>query len=144
MTQGAPPGILGLANPSGWMNSKLFVDVMKHFIKFSNSSIENLSILIYDNHESHVTYQVVQLAKDNGVIILTLPPHCSNKLQPLDVSIFSPFKAYYNAGIDSWLLNHPGKPISIYQIAQCVGEAHMKALTPTNILSGFNKTEFFP
>lgn len=144
MTQGAPPGTLGLANPSGWMNGELFIDVIKHFIKFSNSSIKNPAILIYDNHESHITYDVVEMAKAHGVIIVTLPPHCSNKLQPLDVAVFGPFKAYYNAAIENWLVNNPGKPLTIYKIAQCVGEAHIKAVSAKNIMSGFKKTGIFP
>lgn len=35
MLHGAPPGTLGLATASGWMNAQLFVDVMKHFIQVS-------------------------------------------------------------------------------------------------------------
>ncbi|XP_074033052.1 uncharacterized protein isoform X2 [Leptinotarsa decemlineata] len=54
MLHGAPPGMLGLASKSGWMNNELFVDVLKHFIKHSNSSKENPSMLLYDNHESHI------------------------------------------------------------------------------------------
>jgi hypothetical protein len=32
MLNGAPPGTLGLASPSGWMNGELFPSVMRHFI----------------------------------------------------------------------------------------------------------------
>ena len=53
MVFGAPTGTLGLANPSGWMTSDLFLDVIKHFIKFSNASQDNSALLILDNHESH-------------------------------------------------------------------------------------------
>ena len=33
MIRDGPPGTLGLAAPSGWMNADLFIDVMKHFIQ---------------------------------------------------------------------------------------------------------------
>lgn len=39
MLIGAPSGSLGLATPSGWMNSSLFIEVLDHFIKFTNCSI---------------------------------------------------------------------------------------------------------
>lgn len=38
MTNGAPPGTLGLATQSGWSNAELFLQVMKHFVKHTNSS----------------------------------------------------------------------------------------------------------
>ena len=41
------------------------------------------------------------------------------------------------------MLRNPGKPLSIYEVAACVGKAHAKALTPTNIMSAFSKTGIF-
>lgn len=78
MINNAPPGTLGLATKTGWMNSELFVEVMKHFIRCSNSSKEKPTLLILDNHESHLSIEAVDLAKENGVIMLTIPPHTSN------------------------------------------------------------------
>jgi hypothetical protein len=128
---------LGLANPTGWMNSEFFVEVIKHFIKCTKSSKDNPTLLIYDNHESHLCIEVLDIAKDNGVIILTIPPHCSSRLQPLDVAVYGPFKFYYNKSIANWM-------ITIYNIAHCMKEAHTKALTPINIHSGFRKTGIYP
>lgn len=144
MLNGAPPGTLGLATPSGWMNGELFTSVMKHFIQYSGSSKENPTMLIFDNHESHLTIETINLAKENGVTIVTLPPHCSHKLQRLDVSVFASFKANYNTAVDSWLLHHPGTPLSIYDVAACVGTAYERCMTPANIRSGFRKTGIFP
>ncbi|KAB0790812.1 hypothetical protein PPYR_15187 [Photinus pyralis] len=140
MLVGAPPGTLGLATPSGWMNSEIFIQVLDHFIKYSHSSKDNPSLLIYDNHESHISVQIVNKAREAGVKILTLPPHCSNRMQPLDVAVYGPFKAYFNAACDKWMLKSPGTPL----IAECVAEAHCKAFTPANIISGFFKTGIMP
>lgn len=144
MLKGAPPGTLGLASPSGWMNGELFPSVMKHFRQHSGSSKENPTILILDNHESHLTIQALNLAKANGVVMVTLPPHCSHKLQPLDTSVFASFKAHYNSAVDSWLLHHPGTPLSIYDVASCVGVAFERSMTPSNIKAGFRKTGIYP
>lgn len=144
MLRGSPSGTLGLAAPSGWMNADLFLQVMKHFIKYSNSSKENPSLLIYDNHESHLSISVLNLAKDNGVTILTFPPHSTNKMQPLDVGVFKAFSTCYNASVDTWLMQHPGKPFTIYEVAECVGFAHEKALTPSNIINAFKKCGIYP
>lgn len=144
MVKGAPLGTLGLATQSGWMNADLFLDTMKHFVKHSCSSLETPTLLIYDNHESHLSLAVLDYAKANGVTILTLPPHSTNKMQSLDVGLFGPFKAAYNASIDAWMLCNPGKNYTIYDVAQCVGQAFEKSLTPANIISAFKKTGIFP
>lgn len=133
----APPGTLGLAQPSGWMTIDLFIELMNHFIHHTSSSVGNPTLLIMDNHESHLSAYVLDLAKKNGVIILTLPPHTSPKLQPLDLSVFFPLKSQYNAAVESWMLRNPGRPISIYEIAECVGVAFEKSMTPKNITAGF-------
>lgn len=91
MIRGAPACTLGLATPTGWMNKELFIDVMKHFIKYSYSSKGNPSLLIFDNQESHLSVAVLNLAKENGVTILTVPPHSCNKRQPIDVAVYKPF-----------------------------------------------------
>lgn len=70
----------------GCMTSELFIDVLQHFIKYSNTTLNKSSILICDNHESHVS---LEIAKAAGVIILTLPPHTSNKLQPMTKQCFA-------------------------------------------------------
>ena len=144
MINDAPANTLGLAKQSGWMTAELFVEVIHHFIKYTCSSKSNPTLLLYDNHESHLSIQCLDLTKDNGVTILTLPPHCSEKIQPLDVAVFSSFKTYYNAAVKSWLDSHLGTPFTIYQIAYCVKTAWGRSMTPQNIIAGFRKTGIFP
>lgn len=144
MCKGTPAGTLGLAAPTGWMNAELFVQVMQHFINHSNSSITNPSILVMDNHESHLSIEALNMAKAAGVHILTLHPHTSGKLQPLDVGVFAPFKGYYNAAMESWMLRNPGKPVTIYDIGEIVGVAFHKVMTPSNITNAFKKCGIFP
>lgn len=144
MLHGAPPGTLGLAAASGWMNADIFVDVMRHFIKHVSASKDNPALLLMDNHESHLSIEALELAKSSGVTILTLHPHTTAKLQPLDVGLNGPFKSYYNAAVDSWMLRNPGRPLTIYNVAECVGSAYLKAMTPVNIISAFKKCGIFP
>lgn len=108
------------------MNSELFPEVMRHFIKHSCSSKENPSLLLLDNHESHLSIESLELAKTNGVTMLTLPPHSSHKTQPLDVGLFKPFKSVYNASMDSWMMRHPGQPVTIYDVGALIGEAYQR------------------
>jgi hypothetical protein len=96
MMKGGPNGYLGMAHVSGWSNSSIFVEYLKHFIQHVKPSNNNKVLLIFYNHESHCSADVT-LAKENGIILLTIPTHTSHQLQPLDRSVFGPYKTYYNA-----------------------------------------------
>lgn len=143
MITNAPPRTLGLATPSGWMCGELFRDVMEHFVKQTNSSIENPTLLIFDNHESHFDPIPMQTAKKNGVHIITIPPHCSDKMQPLDICVYRSTKSAYNTAVDDWLTNHPGRTVSIYEVGGIFNTAFERSMTPSNIQSGFQTSGIF-
>ncbi|XP_065671420.1 uncharacterized protein LOC136089375 [Hydra vulgaris] len=138
------PGSVGTANKSGWMVESTFMEWFNHFIKSVRPSKANPVLLILDNHETHMSINFIDLASDNGVIVLTIPPHTSHKLQPLDIAVYGPFKCHYNREIDSWLVSHPGKTVSIYDIAEISGKAWAKVSMPANIISGFSASGISP
>lgn len=144
MLKGAPPGSIGGANPSGWSNEDLFVEYLNHFIKYVKPTINEKVLLIIDNHDTHISIPAITLAKNNGIILLTLPPHTSHKLQPLDRTVFGPYKAFYNQAASEWMLSNPGKPMGIYDVAEIVGKAYGKAFTIENIVKGFTVTGICP
>lgn len=92
--QDAPPGSDGSANPSGWMKEVHFIEYIRHFIKYSKASKENPLVLLLDNHDSHLSPGALNICKEQGITVLSFPPHCSHKLQPLDRSVYGPLKKY--------------------------------------------------
>ena len=144
MLRGAPAGSLGLTNPSGWMKQDIFPQVLKHFIDNMTVSKDQPGVLIMDNHNSHITLEGVELAKNHGLDLLTLPPHCSHKLQPLDVGVFGAFKKFYSSFCNEWHLSHPGETLSLYYVAGLSNKAFVKSYTLENITSSFRRTGIFP
>ena len=144
MMHGSPEGYLGLVDSSGWTTAANFIKVMKHFITNVRPSKDHQVVLIMDNHQSHLSYEALSLAKENFIHIVTLPPHTSNETQPLDRTVFGPMKTHYNQLADSWMMRHVGKLITIYQIAELAGTALTKAATPANVISGFRVSGVWP
>ncbi|KAH9632846.1 hypothetical protein HF086_013633 [Spodoptera exigua] len=140
----APSGTLGVAQQSGWMTTELYLKWMKHFQSFVKSSTEDKVILIVDGHASHKGIETLEYAKQNGIIIVCLPPHCTHRMQPLDVSFFAPLKTYFNQAISKWLKNHPGRVVTQFQIAGLFNEAYGKAATVQNACNGFKSTGIWP
>lgn len=142
--KGGPVGSIGAANKSGWMQSAEFLQFIKHFAKHTNVSKENPKLLLLDNHNSHVNLPVINFCRENGIVLLTFPPHCSHKLQPLDRSVYGPLKTYFNKESMDWMRINPGKRIRIYEIPDLVSLALPKALTVNNITSGFRVSGIWP
>lgn len=139
-----PPGCISAAHPSGWVTSDTFLMFMKHFVSHVRCTKENPCLLLLDNHSSHLAISVLDHCSENGVVLLSFPPHTTHRLQPLDRSVFGPFKKYFFSTCDHWMNSHPGKPISIYDIAGILKKALPDAIVPRNIISGFRTTGIAP
>ena len=101
-------------------------------------------LLIEDGHSSHVSIELIELARENSVHILCLPSHTTHLLQPLDVGVFKSFKSHYNNECRKYLIAHPGRTIATENIAALVGMAWSQSLTPVNIMAGFRKAGAYP
>ena len=97
-----------------------------------------------DNHDSHLSIGILQYAKDNGIVMLSFPPHCSHKPQRLGRTVYGPLKRYYNAACDGRIVSNKGRTMSIYAIPAMVVIALSRTMTPGNILSGFKVSGVFP
>ena len=117
---------------------------MQHFVKYAKPSAIQPLLLILDNCSSHVDLSVIDFAKEHHITLLSFPPHCSHRLQPLDVSVFGPLKTYKNQKMDSWMRENPGRSMSIHVIPSIVSYAYPLAFTPSNIVAGFRKIGIYP
>lgn len=140
---GSPPGSIGAAHQSGWMTKENFLKYLEHFVCHTKCSPESKVLLLLDNHESHLSIQAIEYARDHGIVMLSFPPHCSHKLQPLDRTVYGPFKKFFNSAADSFLIEQK-RPMTIYDIPSLVGKALPRAMTPGNITSGFRVSGVYP
>ena len=88
----APAEALPLISDSGYMNTELFVDWLHHFAKYVNPSQDHLVLLILDNHSSQCSLDTVLFCREHFITLVSLPPHCSHMMQPLDKGFFGPLK----------------------------------------------------
>lgn len=144
--KGLPPESLVECHSSGWMQSNIFAPTwFNHFLKYSKPTKEEPVLLILDGHSTHTkNLELVQMAKENNVHILVIPPHTSHRLQPLDVSFMFPLSSYYGQECKNWMRNNPGKIITIHDSGELFGKAYQRAATTQNALSGFKNTGICP
>ena len=117
---------------------------LKHIVNQISCNNKNCALLILDNRESHMSMASIQLAKQNGLFLLTIPPHTSHRLEPLDRSMFEPLKSQYNQAMDEWMRSNPGKMVTIYNIPALVNKAYLAAFTPSNMQAELKSTDIYP
>ncbi|XP_072398250.1 uncharacterized protein [Diabrotica undecimpunctata] len=89
--------VIAFGNKGGRMTSEIFPGIIKHFVSHVKSTKQNRVLRLVDNHESHISVEVIRLCRENGIVLLSFPPHTTHRLQPLDVGVYSPFKTYLAA-----------------------------------------------
>lgn len=137
---GTPPGTLDLVTDNGWISSEAFLKWMEFFVASVRPTKEHKCLLIMDNHSTHRCMMVLDYASENNVVILTVPPHTTHKLQPLDVAVYGPFSKYFQVEMDKWQKTHPGQHVTFFEIGQIFAPAYLKAAVPNNAIKGFRKT----
>ena len=77
-------------------------------------------------------------------MMLSIPPSTSHRLQPLDYICCEPLKTYYNQEIEKWLLNHPGKRVSHFDVVGIFNKAYLQSADVEKATKGFECTGIVP
>nr|XP_047132584.1 MFS-type transporter clz9-like [Hydra vulgaris] len=145
LMDGAPPGAWAECHPSGWIQTDLFINWLKKFILHTGATKDSPVLLILDGHATHTkSIELIDIARENGVILLCLPPHCTHKMQPLDISFMKLLTAFYDHNLRKWLRTYPGRVVTQFQIASLFGASYFDAATMTNAINGFKKAGIWP
>lgn len=144
LERGGPPGSIYRCSKSGWMIEKLFLDWLKHFVEHTKPTLEDVVLLILDNHVSHISLDIYEFCRQNGVLMLSLPPHTSHRTQPLDLTFFGPLKLQYHKECDLHMKTNNYEKLTPYDIAPLFNKAYLKSATPEKAVNGFAAAGIWP
>ena len=136
-------------SPNGWTNDALGVAWLDQvFNKATKKKARNgrdWRLLFIDGHGSYVTRQFLDWCDNNRVLLAIYPPHSTHRLQPLDVSLFSPLATFYSQQLNRFIHQCQGlSGLGKSDFFALFWPAYIAAFTPANIASGFRKTGLYP
>ena len=141
--EGAVDGSYMGRSTSGWMNSELFFGwLSRHFVQCIPPA--RPVVLLLDGHSSHINLQTAKFAKENGILLYCLPPHCTHALQPCDVGLFKPLKSAWNKAVRQYTCVTNGKVVTKYTFSKIFKEAWDEALKPSTISNSFKGSGICP
>ena len=145
LKDGAPPETAFACQKSGWIDSEIFLDWLKHFVKHVRPSETDRALLILDGHVTHVkNLAALEYAAEHFIVMLSLPAHTTHKLQPLDRCFFKSLNSYYDETVTVWMRAHPGRAVTVFQVSRLFGEAYGKAATIATATNAFKKCGIWP
>ncbi|KAG5873593.1 hypothetical protein JTB14_014406 [Gonioctena quinquepunctata] len=104
---------------------------MEHLIRCAQleKSDEKQMLLILDGHSTPTkNIEAVKLAREYGIIMLSLPAHTSHHHQPLDKSFFKSSKHHFNEASGGWMRTHPSRVIKQANISELKDKRHLQDL----------------
>ena len=89
---------------NGWTNNEIgyewLTTIFDRYTKRKASLNKEWRLLICDGHGSHLNMEFLDWCHKNKILVAVFPPHSTHRLQPLDVSLFSPLAKYYSRELD--------------------------------------------
>ena len=52
------------------------------------------ALVIFDNFKAQCTYEILKMIDDNQIYVVLIPPNCTDRLQPMDLSMNKPAKDF--------------------------------------------------
>lgn len=84
-------------SPKGYTSDKISLDWIQHFHRHTKCRIskKEVRLLLFDGHESHLTYEFLQFCGQHYIVPYCFPPHTTHLVQPLDGQPFQAYKHFY-------------------------------------------------
>jgi len=144
--EGGPAGAIYGVFESEWMEAdnflswfrKLFLPAVAHLTK--SSSV----YLLFDGHHSHISLELIRVARENNVKLFCLPPNCTHIVQPLDVGVFGPMKKVWARILKQWKLESRAQNVSKEVFPSLLRQLWDESLKPEHCKSAFRACGIFP
>ena len=139
-------GAIGGVNDRGsrYIDSALFLMWIRRFVSMAGCTKHSPHILLVVGDESHKTLEVIDFAKEHGIILITFPPHCNHRLHPLDRTFFKSLTASYSRVWKKWLVSHRERAISQFEVVSLFREAYNAISTVQSAVNGFLASGTWP
>lgn len=103
------PNGWGIGNSeNGWMTSETFYEYIANVFHpwLLKQDIVFPIVLYLDGHSSHVTMPLVSFCRDKQIEVIALYPNATHVIQPLDTSLFHPFKEIWRKIVPKWKIDN--------------------------------------
>ena len=106
-----------------------------------------MALVLFDCFKGQTTHAIESLLEKNNIVSVQIPPNCTDKLQPMDISINKPMKNGLRTRFQTWYANEIQKQlkeVSLDQVQVPVSASIIKPLSANWIISTWQEIEKRP
>ena len=93
-----------------WANESTSISYLENVIvpyvkrerKALNLKDDHSALALFDVFKGQCTSQVIKILEENNILYVTIPNNCTDRLQPLDLSVNKPAKDFVRARFQDW------------------------------------------
>ena len=97
-------------SPNHWSNETTMIDyITKIIVPFTEKKRRELhvpndqaALAIFDEFKGQLTEKCTELLLENNILIVRVPPNCTDRLQPLDISVNNAAKDFLKHKFQEW------------------------------------------
>lgn len=132
------------STPSGWQTKDSFNGYIQYIVEYLEAKhVAKPFFITYDNHASHLNYDLFTWCYERNVHIVTFPPNTTHILQMCDVGIFSAAKNGWKKEVEKFKKTHNVEMNEISFIGVLKNMID-KVITKEKIVNGFRATGIMP
>jgi hypothetical protein len=100
-------------------------------------------VVAVDGHNSHYSKPFLDFARAHRIHVICYPAHATHIYQGLDVAIFGTLKLYWTQEKEKWM-REKHQAVTKENFLAIYGQAHVRALTESNVKAAFEQTGLWP
>lgn len=135
-----PPGTKVSMALKGSMTGTLFVEFIQHLAQYK---VPGKCLLIFDGAKCHLSYEALEEADKNNIVLYCLPSNTTHELQPLDKSVNRSFEHHWDEEVLNYLCNHQERNLNKAAFNKIFSRTWPKCISQTNIINGFKATGLY-
>lgn len=93
-----------------WSNERTMTDyiekILLPYVEGKRQELQLAScypaLVIFDNFKAQCTAEILQMLDDHHIYVILLPPNCTDRLQPMDLSVNKPAKDFLRKEFNTW------------------------------------------
>jgi hypothetical protein len=137
------------SSPNGWTSDILGLAWLQQvFDKHTKAKAgygRQYRLLFVDGHGSHINMGFLDWCEKHRILVAVYLPHSTHRLQPLDVSLFSPLATAYTEQLDNFIYQTQNLcSLGKRDFFSLFWPAYNTAFSLSNITPGWCKTGLYP
>ena len=142
-TQDGPEGTIWSYQANAWMDDDIGHQWFQQ-VYLANCGPARPQLLVLDSPHSHEVLDMLEIAQEQEIHVLVLPPHTTHALQPLDKVVFKPFKTAYKRACTEFLASHPTSTINKGTWPRLLKQTWDSTMKESLIMKAFEATGIHP